>query len=100
MIDRNVHGQRGDQRPGHQDQCRTREKIGPGLSTAKKQHAEHESGQKRRISTLIGPPRLVIIKRPTSRNVPGVIAAIDRLRLNHVPQNTPVTRENTSSVTN
>jgi hypothetical protein len=43
------------------------------------------------ISTLMGPPRFAIIVCPTSRNVPGVMDATDRLRLNHVPQNTPAT---------
>jgi hypothetical protein len=52
------------------------------------------------MSTLMGRPRLAIINRPTSRKVPGVIADIDRLRLNQVPQKTPVTRENRSNVTN
>jgi hypothetical protein len=43
------------------------------------------------ISRLIGPPRLSIMIRPTSKNVAGVIDGIERLRLNHVPQNTPAT---------
>src|SRR5262245_31581377 len=69
----------------------------PRISNTQRTRADRSAAG---ISTLIGPPRLAIIKRPTSRNVPGVIAAIERLRLNHVPQKTPVTRENSSSVTN
>jgi hypothetical protein len=52
------------------------------------------------IRTLIGPPRFLIIVCPTSRNVDAVSDAIERLRLNHVPQKTPVTRENRSRATN
>jgi len=40
----------------------------------------------------IGHARLWIIVFPISRNVLGVIEAMERLRLNHVPQKTPVTR--------
>ncbi len=51
------------------------------------------------ISTLMGPARLAIIVCPTSRKVGGVMAAMDRLRLNHVPQNTPATSMNRLIVT-
>ena len=47
------------------------------------------------ISRLMGPPRFAIIVCPISRNVAGVIDAIDRLRLNHVPRNTPGTPAHT-----
>ena len=48
----------------------------------------------------MGPPRFAIIVCPISRNAAGVIDAMDRLRLNHVPQNTPATSVNRLIVTN
>jgi len=52
------------------------------------------------ISALIAAPRLPIVMCPTSGRVAGVMAAIERLRLNQVPQNTPVTRLKSSIVMN
>jgi hypothetical protein len=40
----------------------------------------------------IGKARFPIMAWPVSRKVAGDIAAMERLRENHVPQNTPVTR--------
>jgi hypothetical protein len=43
------------------------------------------------INRLIGLARLAIIVWPMSRKTSGAIDEMDRLRLNHVPQNTPIT---------
>ena len=47
----------------------------------------------------IGHARFLIIVRPISRNVSGVIDAMERLRLNQVPQKTPATRERRNMLT-
>ena len=48
---------------------------------------------------LIGRPRFEIMILPISRNVAAVIASIQRLKLNHVPQNTLVTSANSITLT-
>ena len=48
---------------------------------------------------LIGRPRFEIMILPTSRNVAAVMASIERLKLNHVPQNTPVTSAKSITLT-
>ena len=48
---------------------------------------------------LIGRPRFEIMILPISRKVAAVIASIERLKLNHVPQNTPVTSAKSITLT-